>query len=180
MSRSLPLISALCLMVLACVPAWADGHGLAHAEDFLRDFDGVSKKLNDLAGAIPADKFDWRPAEGVRSVSESLVHVATANFFLAQALGGVAMPEGFNPREAESTVTSKKDAMALLETSQQHVRDAVPNADPKKEVELFGSTRTAYQLTQIIAGHSHEHLGQLIAYGRSNGVVPPWSQSAGN
>jgi len=24
--------------------------------------------------------------------------------------------------------------------------------------------------------HLHEHLGQLIAYARSNGVVPPWSR----
>ena len=24
----------------------------------------------------------------------------------------------------------------------------------------------------------HEHLGQSIAYARSNGVVPPWSQGA--
>ena len=27
--------------------------------------------------------------------------------------------------------------------------------------------------------HEHEHLGQLIAYARTNGVVPPWSASAG-
>jgi hypothetical protein len=28
----------------------------------------------------------------------------------------------------------------------------------------------------LTVGHLHEHLGQLIAYARSNNVVPPWSK----
>jgi hypothetical protein len=28
----------------------------------------------------------------------------------------------------------------------------------------------------IFVEHVHEHLGQLIAYARSNSVVPPWSR----
>ena len=28
----------------------------------------------------------------------------------------------------------------------------------------------------ILLGHSNEHLGQLIAYARSNGIKPPWSE----
>jgi hypothetical protein len=31
----------------------------------------------------------------------------------------------------------------------------------------------------MTATHLHEHLGQLIAYARSNGVTPPWSQAGG-
>jgi uncharacterized damage-inducible protein DinB len=26
-----------------------------------------------------------------------------------------------------------------------------------------------------LVSHEHEHLGQMIAYARSNGVTPPWS-----
>ena len=28
----------------------------------------------------------------------------------------------------------------------------------------------------VTATHLHEHLGQLIAYARSNNVTPPWSK----
>lgn len=181
MLRPRPLASTLAVLaLLITVPALAEtGEHAGYLADFGKDFDGTSKKLLDLAGAFPADHFSWRPAEGIRSVSESLVHVAGANFFLSQALG-VPMPEGFS-RDAEQTVTAKKDVIALLEKSQEHVRQALAKADPKaldKELELFGGKRSTRGVFMVIAGHSHEHLGQLIAYARSNDVVPPWSAAA--
>jgi uncharacterized damage-inducible protein DinB len=30
----------------------------------------------------------------------------------------------------------------------------------------------------MIMGHMGEHLGQLIAYARVNGIVPPWTADA--
>jgi len=42
----------------------------------------VSRQLVALAEAIPAEKFAWRPAPGVRSTSEVLMHIALANFHL--------------------------------------------------------------------------------------------------
>lgn len=166
------LVLALLAIALFAAPAMGGGY----LDDFAADFDGVSKKLNDLAGAFPDGHYEWRPAEGIRSVSESIVHVAGANFFLAQALG-VPMPEDFS-RDAEQTVTAKKDVMALLETSQEHVRKALEKSKDTelgKEIELFGGKRTVRGVFMIIAGHNHEHLGQLIAYARSTDVVPPWS-----
>jgi hypothetical protein len=47
-----------------------------------------------------------------------------------------------------------------------------------KELDLFGNKMTARGLYFIAIGHLHEHLGQAIAYGRSNGVAPPWSRPA--
>ena len=29
----------------------------------------------------------------------------------------------------------------------------------------------------IIIGHANEHMGQLVACARMNGVVPPWSET---
>src|SRR5436305_9064865 len=40
-----------------------------------------------LANAIPAEKYTWRPAEGVRSVAEVFMHVATANYNLYKLVG---------------------------------------------------------------------------------------------
>ena len=68
--------------------------------------------------------------------------------------------------------------MALLAKSQEHVRKALEkakDADLEEEVELFGGKRTKRAVFMRIVGHNYEHLGQLIAYARSNDVVPPWS-----
>jgi hypothetical protein len=61
-----------------------------------------------------------------------------------------------------------------------HARQAVEGADPAKlgaEVELFGRKMTGADALLALLSHAHEHLGQSIAYARSNGVVPPWSEA---
>lgn len=45
-----------------------------------------------------------------------------------------------------------------------------------EEVELFGAKVPLARVLILAADHSHEHLGQLIAYARMNRVVPPWSK----
>jgi hypothetical protein len=37
-----------------------------------------------LAGAIPAEKYTWRPAPEVRSIAEVFLHVAAANYNIYQ------------------------------------------------------------------------------------------------
>ena len=50
--------------------------------DFLTQFDDVSKKIVDLAEAVPADKYGWRPAPGVRSISEVYMHIVSGNSYI--------------------------------------------------------------------------------------------------
>lgn len=147
--------------------------------DFLKAFDGAADKVTSLAEAIPEEKFDWRPAEGVRSVKESLMHIAGADFFLAMSLGK-DLPEGINPRELEKTIETKEAAMEMLKKSIAHVRsaiEAVPAEDLNNEIDLFNGKASLRRVIMIVGDHMNEHLGQLIAYARSNDVVPPWSQS---
>jgi hypothetical protein len=40
----------------------------------------------------------------------------------------------------------------------------------------FPGEYTGMSAILISLGHSNEHLGQLIAYGRMNGIKPPWSE----
>ena len=55
-----------------------DAKAAAYLRDrYLADMDTVHVKIMALANAIPADKYAWRPAQGVRSVSEVLMHVAS-------------------------------------------------------------------------------------------------------
>jgi len=84
------------------------------------------------------------------------------------------------PEDAEATVTAKEEVMMWFEKSREHVTKAVEGlmtADLTSTLEVFGDEMSHYQALMIIAGHSHEHLGQSIAYARSNGIAPPWSSS---
>src|SRR6266545_3794657 len=65
--------------VRAAAPALAPAPGFR--ADALAQLDDVGKKIVDLAQAVPAEKYGWRPAEGVRSVSEVYMHIAGANYF---------------------------------------------------------------------------------------------------
>jgi uncharacterized damage-inducible protein DinB len=178
------VLSVLALGIVT-VPAFAgeaEGELTGYLGSFKADYEGASGKIVQLAEAIPADKYGWAPAEGVRTVSQAIVHVAAANYFLAQA-AGVAMPEGANMMEAEKNVTAKEDVIKLFKESVDQVYKAAQGkagADLDEMVEMFGQKMPMRQVFLIISGHAHEHLGQLIAYARSNGVVPPWSQKQGD
>lgn len=147
---------------------------------FFSDYQGqwnyVEKKIKDLAEAIPEDKYSWRPAEGVRSVQEVVVHISGGNYYLPSMIG-INPPEGMS-EDMEKTITEKSEAISELTKSFEHVRNALKkmsDADLDKPAELFGQKSNVRNALFILLGHTHEHLGQLIAYARSNGVVPPWT-----
>ena len=150
--------------------------------DCVSDIEFVGKRLVDLAEKMPADKYGWRPAPGVRSVSEVFMHVVGANYMLPSLVGG-KMPEGFD-RAMETTVTDKAKVVEWLKKSVENakaVASAMPDADLDKKVKvpfLGGRELTQRRILIIDETHMHEHLGQSIAYARSNGVTPPWSEAA--
>ncbi len=172
---------AVLLLPLLAIPAPAQDAGEAPARDygasFLQDYDRASGKLLQLAEAIPAEKYAWRPTPEVRSVSEVFVHVATANGFLANKAAGIEPPAELG-REAESKITEKAEVIAILKTSQGLVRRALAKrgGDFQAEVDFFWGPAPVREVFLQMAAHSHEHLGQMIAYARTMGVAPPWSR----
>ena len=148
---------------------------------WMGEFRHASKQLNALAEATPAEKFSWRPAPGVRSVSEVYMHIAAGNYFLLTQAGVKLPPEiasKLKP-DTEKKVTEKADVIKWLKDSQDLVRDSYPKADRDKKMKFFGVNDTTVEGVYLrILVHNHEHMGQSIAYARMMGVVPPWSGSA--
>lgn len=175
----------LCLAALLAVPLRAQQPGGAVA-DLLWDIEQVEQKLMSLARAFPADKWDWRPGEGVRSVGEVYLHVAADNWFIPAAMG-MAAPEAtgitagnYETVQAyESRKLSQDAILAEFEHSFTHLKHAMSRTTPDQlgeAVSVFGQSFTRGQFWVLATTHLHEHLGQLIAYARSNGIVPPWSR----
>jgi len=137
---------------------------------------GVQQEIVSLAQAMPAEKYTWRPAEGVRSVSEVYLHMAGANFGLTAVAGAPPFP-GFKFQGFEKSTTDKTKVIELLNQSFEYAETSISNmsdADLLKPLKFQEFTSVGDVVLHIVA-HAHEHLGQSIAYARMNGVVPPWT-----
>jgi uncharacterized damage-inducible protein DinB len=150
-------------------------------EGIWQGYDGewahVSQQLTALAEATPAEKFSWRPATGVRSTSEVYMHIVISNFYLL-SVAGPKMPADMNDN-MEKAVTSKADVIAWLKRSLQAVKEAheaIKPGDLKRKVKIYDRDSTVEDMYLRIIIHANEHMGQLIAYARMTGVVPPWSK----
>jgi uncharacterized damage-inducible protein DinB len=141
--------------------------------EFIANLDEVQAKLIDLAESTPAEKYSWRPAKDVRSISEVYMHIAGSNYFLASYLGtpAPAIPD------LEKSVTRKDEVLVELRKSFDHLRTAAAKTtNLDKQVKLFNNNTSHRGVMLTILTHIHEHLGQSIAYARTNGVTPPWSR----
>jgi len=159
----------------------------AFVKEFLGQVDFVEGRLTQLAEAMPEDAYDWRPGDGVRSVGEVYLHVAFGNYLWVTLCGG-KVPEdvGFvadqskihdwdiqTSDKAEIIATMKKSFDVLRKTVKDFTQEDLDN----KEIEFFGMKTSLRNFLVSGIAHSHEHLGQSIAYARMNSVTPPWSKS---
>jgi uncharacterized damage-inducible protein DinB len=146
----------------------------------LLDLDGLQQKFVGLATAVPAEKYSWRPAEGVRSIGEVFLHVAGANYNIPHSMG-TPLPAGFDPNTFEKSTTDKAqiiDALNKSFASAHAAIQAMTNADFNKPLTSLGPDANYGDVIYILVVHAHEHLGQSIAYARVNGIVPPWTVAA--
>jgi uncharacterized damage-inducible protein DinB len=133
----------------------------------------LSDKFSGLA-RVMAGKYDWKPAQGVRSVSDVFNLIVEENGLLAGTLTGEGGRGG-----GGTPVTDPDRMQEALKTSYANLQKAIEglsDADLKAPVKIFGKDMTKEGAIRYIFGDQHEHLGQSIAYARTNGVVPPWSK----
>ena len=148
--------------------------------EFLEVIAYYEQKYTRLAEAMPAEKYTWRPGEGVRSVGEVFTHITAANYGVARALG-TALPNGLDLKAIQGLSGDKPKVLQALKESFAHLRSgtlALNDGDADKPQKMFGRQSTLRGSFTMITGHFGEHLGQSIAYARVNGVVPPWTEEA--
>ncbi|HEY8714395.1 MAG TPA: DinB family protein [Candidatus Acidoferrum sp.] len=170
------LLIFLTLATASAVPAQS-------LEGLWQGYDGewlhVSKQLVALAEATTADKFSWRPAPGVRSTGEVYMHIVLANFYLLRSTGP-ELPADLK-EDADKTVTTKPEIIAWLKRSLEAVKAAhlaVKPKDLRRKLKIHDRDSTVEAMYLRIIVHANEHMGQLVAYARMNGITPPWSQPA--
>ena len=113
------------------------------------------------------------------------MHIAADNYFFPAVMGVAAPAETGITKEYptaaafEKKVLGRDALIAELQKSFDFLRStmtAVPAAKMDEPVTMFGQKTTNRGVWIWRSRHLHEHLGQLIAYARSNNVTPPWSK----
>jgi enamine deaminase RidA (YjgF/YER057c/UK114 family)/uncharacterized damage-inducible protein DinB len=140
---------------------------------FAKDAGTLSDKFTGLA-RVMSGKYEWRPAQGVRSVADVFNLIVKENGLLAGALSGTP-----NTGASPAPITDPENMQEALKASYLNLQEAIAalsDNDLQAPVKLFGRDMTKQSGLMLILQDQHEHLGQSIGYARSNGVVPPWSK----
>jgi len=140
---------------------------------FAKDAGTLSDKFTGLA-RVMSGKYDWKPAQGVRSVADVFNLIVKENGLLAGVLSGTP-----NTGASPAPITDPEKMQEALKASYLNLQKAITalsDNDLQAPVKLFGREMTKQSALMLILEDQHEHLGQSIAYARTNGVVPPWSK----
>jgi uncharacterized damage-inducible protein DinB len=172
MKKGLTQYGVCALAVALMVPlVQAQPAGIQAA--FGKDAETLSDKFTGLA-RVMSGKYDWKPGKGVRSVSDVFNLIVEENGMLAAALSGTP-----NAGAKAAPITDPEKLQEALKASYVDLQKAITGLsdnDLHTPVKLFGEDMTKQGAVMLILEDQHEHLGQSIAYARSNGVVPPWSK----
>ena len=176
------LLPAAALIVLLG-PLAAPASASAQDPDSFRqtwraEFEASAGKVLALAEAMPAETYSWQPMEGVATVAGAYMHIARYNYQLPHRNMGVEPPEGVDYSTFEEAFTTKDEVLEVLRASMDHVRTVVngmSDDDMAATVNLYGREVAKWGVLFRLLAHMNEHLGQQIAYARSNRVAPPWS-----
>ncbi len=159
-------------------PAPAAGADLALP---LRD---LEEHVTALAKAVPEEKYSWKPADGVRTFGQVLLHIAQGNRLLLDIAMNSPDADALKKRVEQNTRNeaapeTKEHILALLADSFAAIHTALDSARAAtltRPVDFLGTPATTNAVLIDLETHLAEHLGQAIAYARMNGIVPPWSQ----
>jgi uncharacterized damage-inducible protein DinB len=172
MKKILTRYGAYVLAIALMVPL-AQAQPAKFQAAFGEDAGTLSKKFTGLA-QVMAGKYEWKPGQGVRSVGDVFNLIVEENGLLADALTGKT-----NTGAEPAPITDPGKMQDALKASYANLQKAITGLsdnDLQTHVKLFGRDMTKQGALLLILEDQHEHLGQSIAYARSNGVVPPWSK----
>ena len=163
------------------------------AKAILRSFENQEYEFRSAAEAMPATKWDYRPAAGmfknekpefgpreVRTFAEQVKHVACANFAFAAELDSTKPPDACDkggPSPAKTNVellNYLRDSFVAIKKSLNEI--TVKNMyDPIEGP--YAGPNTRLGLAGVCIWHVADHYGQVTLYLRENGIVPPASRA---
>lgn len=153
-------------------------------QQLVNDWQRAKQYTQEYMDAMPADKYNFRPVDSVRTFAEQMLHFAVSNAgmaFIATGYKNAALPVFINPGFGTSDAAKSKDSVVYyMNASYQFAIDAIKSLDVDKLDELVSwnmpnGKRTATRLAWLLKAFEHQthHRGQCTVYLRTAGVKPP-------
>ena len=171
--RTIRMRTIACAVAMAAVLSLVPLRAQTTQTALSKEAGTLSDKFAGLA-RVMAGKYDWKPGEGVRSVGDVFNLIVRENGILIGVLSGTP-----NTGAQPAPITDPEKLQEALKASYVNLQKTITGLsdnDLQAPVKLFGRDMTKQGALMLILEDQHEHLGQSIAYARSNGVVPPWSK----
>lgn len=168
---------AFALCTAATVRA-EDGPVQGTRGELMASMNDAGGKIEELAGAVPAGKYAWRPGKGVRSAGEVFLHVCQGNYLIPTFVGAKPPIDLAALYKMDTMDADKAKVQQMLKDSYAFANKVItdmPDSELDTQVDVFGQKMSKRAALIILVSHSHEHLGQSIAYARTNGITPPWT-----
>jgi Uncharacterized protein conserved in bacteria len=157
------------------------------AREIAESFRTVRKNTLQIAEEIPADKYDFKAAEDVKSVGELLAHIAVSSGWQIDVHTGRISSIDFSffagraPQVAadEKALQSKEQIVDALRKRGEDFASMVERLTPEVlgEVVAFAppmqpSQKTRFEMLLGVKEHEMHHRGQLMLIERMLGIVP--------
>lgn len=160
-----------------------DAPQLSAAADLLLPFTDLRDQVLALAKTVPEEKYSWRPGPGVRSFREVFLHIVFGNEYLLNIANNSPSMDVLREKVEENAKrelepVSKEKVIQMLTESFATIKETLDTARAaalNRTVDYTGTTTTRRGVLTKVDTHIAEHMGQLVAYARVNGIVPPWS-----
>ena len=137
------------------------------------DYTSIKNILLKSADKMPDEDYSFRTTPQVRTYGEMIAHITDAQMTLC----GIAKGE---PQHSNAgKLTSKADLSAALKASFDYcdpVYDSMTDTMGLQPVKMFGQDRTKLGVLFVNVTHDNEMYGQMVAYMRIKGIVPPSSE----
>jgi uncharacterized damage-inducible protein DinB len=157
--RTLSLLCCLLLTAGAVLGQTSSPPAFSANEAAKAGFAEVNDWIVKSADMVPADKYNYKPVDTVRTFGQLIAHVADSyNFFCTRAVG-----TKFEGTDSEKGATDKETLIPKLKEAVGRCTAAYDskNADLRP---LFGNIT-----------HTNLHYGNIITYMRMMGLKPPSS-----
>jgi uncharacterized damage-inducible protein DinB len=149
------------------------------AQTYGKLMSGMEKEITGAAEAMPADKYDFVPAQGefkgVRTFGGQVKHLAEANYEFFDSWNiGTAVDEA-----SIEKLTTKADILKALADSYVYAHKAIDSITAANAFESMGKDKgTRAGVAAFCIAHSMDHYGQMVVYLRMNGIIPPASRKS--
>jgi uncharacterized damage-inducible protein DinB len=178
MTRAVRVAAIVALLVSGAFAQNSKVESVLDMQEFVHDWTISRQFTLEVANAMPAELYSFKPNPDEMTFGEQIIHIAGANVFRFHEITGITPPFDFDP--AHLPPTDKASAVKMLEQSFDYVISVLPGITGEHLKRTWhipswkGRTDPdgrAMILNMFV--HTAHHRAQCEVYMRVKGIKPP-------